>query len=138
METWKPIQSYGGKYEVSDLGKVRMAATKQVLKPFNDPLQEYDRVMLYFGGKRRKVLVHTLVADAFLGIKPIGMEIDHLNTNIHDNRAVNLKYVTRSENRMNPLTVFNREVARIKRAIASGKKSQEDILRLVRVLKAMR
>ena len=80
-------------------------------------------------------MVHTLVAEAFIGSKPDGYEIDHLNTNIHDNRACNLQYVTQEENRNNPLSKFNREVSRIQRAIKSGKKSQEDIMRLVKVMK---
>ena len=65
-----------------------------------------------------------------LGAKD-GFEIDHINTNKHDNRASNLQYVTREENRNNPFTLFNNEVIRIRRGISSGKFSQEDILRLV-------
>ena len=88
-------------------------------------------------GKRKKVMVHILVAEAFLGPKPNGYEIDHINSIRKDNRAANLKYVTREENRNNPYTKFNYEVSRIRKMIVSGKKKVEDIDRLVRVMKAL-
>ena len=110
-EVWKPI--YGGRYEVSDMGNVRNARTKRILKPFTDPLQEYDRVMLYDEhGRKRKVMVHVLVAEAFLGPRPEGYEIDHINTYRHDNRVSNLRYVTPEENRNNPITLYKREMRR--------------------------
>lgn len=42
--------------------------------------------------------VHVLVARAFHGPKPIGMEVLHLNHDPADNRPQNLVYGTRSEN----------------------------------------
>ena len=129
-EVWKPVRQSEG-HEVSDQGRIRNAVTKRIVKPFTDKHQEYDRVTLYENGAKVKRMVHTLVAEAFIGPKPDGCEIDHINTNKHDNRASNLQYVTREENRNNPFTLFNNEVIRIRRGISSGKFSQEDILRLV-------
>jgi hypothetical protein len=43
-------------------------------------------------------MVHTLVALAFLGHRPPGAEVRHLNGNAHDNRVENLCYGTSSEN----------------------------------------
>ena len=134
MELWKPIGT--GKYEVSSLGNIRVAKTGRILKPYTDKDQMYDRVDMYEDGRRVKAMVHTLVAESFIGPKKYGMEIDHLNTNIHDNRACNLRYATRAENHRNPITLFNHEVARIRRAIASGKKSQEEIMRLINAMKS--
>ncbi len=42
--------------------------------------------------------VHALVAEAFIGPRPEGMEIRHLNGDPADNRPENLEYGTRSEN----------------------------------------
>ena len=134
-ELWKPVRS-GENYEVSNLGQVRNSNTGRLVKPFVDRDQTYDRVQLCNNGRSRKVMVHTLVAEAFIGLKPDGMEIDHLNTNIHDNRACNLKYVTQEENRRNPLTIFNRSTAAIRKAILSGK-SQKEILRRIDNLKTL-
>jgi hypothetical protein len=49
-------------------------------------------------GKARTVLVHRIVADAFLGPCPAGYQVDHVNGHKADNRAANLEYVTPSEN----------------------------------------
>lgn len=137
MTEWRPIPGIP-KYEASDGGEIRNAKTGKILKPFNDPLQEYDRVSFYMNGRKKKYLVHYLVARTFLGEPPQGeYHIDHKNTNIHDNRPCNLQYVTPTKNYSNPITQFNREVARIRRAIASGRKSQEDILELVNSLKKL-
>lgn len=46
----------------------------------------------------QKFKVHDLIARAFLGNKPKGYDVDHINGNRADNRPSNLRYVTRSEN----------------------------------------
>ena len=49
-------------------------------------------------GKNNSCAVHQLVMQAFVGPCPDGCEVLHLNHNPADNRLVNLKYGTRSEN----------------------------------------
>ena len=133
---WKEIPIAPG-YEASDHGEIRNVKTNKILKPFTDKMQEYPRVTIYKDGKKKKMLVHYLVANAFLPEPPIGCrrQIDHINTNIHDNRPSNLRYVTEFENHSNPLTQFNREVARIKRAIASGRMTHGELLQYTEALK---
>lgn len=51
------------------------------------------------------VRIHTIVAKAFLGERPEGLVIDHIDTIKTNNRPSNLHYVTRFENLVgNPLT----------------------------------
>lgn len=47
------------------------------------------------------VRVHLIVAKAFLGYKPEGLVIDHIDTIRTNNRPSNLRYVTRFENLVN-------------------------------------
>ena len=47
------------------------------------------------------VRVHIIVAKAFLGDKPKGLVIDHIDTIRTNNRPSNLRYVTRFENLVN-------------------------------------
>ena len=58
----------------------------------------YLRVHLIRAGKTRSVFVHALVLLAFVGPRPLGYDIDHVNGVRSDNRLANLEYVTTSEN----------------------------------------
>jgi hypothetical protein len=49
-------------------------------------------------GGYRKVLVHRMVAAAFLGECPAGLTVNHKNGNKLDNRPANLEYLTLPEN----------------------------------------
>jgi hypothetical protein len=55
-----------------------------------------------FNGK--KYLVHRLVAEAYFGEIPDGMEIDHLNRIPQDNAINNIRIVTSSINHRNTST----------------------------------
>lgn len=46
--------------------------------------------------------VHSLVAQAFLGDRPKGMVIDHIDGNRFNNHYTNLRYCTQKENMNNP------------------------------------
>lgn len=55
--------------------------------------------------KKKKVFVHRLVYETFVGEIPSGYEIDHINTIRTDNSLENLRLVTHKENSNNPLTL---------------------------------
>ena len=107
-ETWKPvIEHHSDGYEVSDLGRVRRIRTGNILKPYVRKTG-YHTVNLYVteGGTpigtshfsfvvRR---VHVLVAEAFLGPKPQGMDVNHVDGDKGNNALSNLEYMTRSAN----------------------------------------
>jgi hypothetical protein len=44
------------------------------------------------------VRIHQIVAKAFLGPRPTGMQVAHNNCNHRDNRLSNLRYATPAEN----------------------------------------
>jgi hypothetical protein len=96
QEVWKDAVGYPG-YEVSSLGRVRQVRYLTLSPPI--PKASYPRTSLHLGPHKNKtVKVHHLVAEAFLGPRPAGYEVDHLDFNHTNNRADNLEYVTNEEN----------------------------------------
>lgn len=103
-ETWKAVVGYEGLYSVSDLGRVRRdaagirnAKAGRILTQSNRG-HGYLRVDLYRSGTSKTYSVHSLVAAAFLGVRPVGHEIDHVDGNKANCASRNLEYVTRLEN----------------------------------------
>lgn len=115
IETWKPVPGYEGRYEVSDMGRVRslphyvrlVAHGKEtrrlspgrILRP---GAQKSGHVTVSLGRHNSRP-VHQLVLEAFVGPRPAAPEgslvdILHLNSNPKDNRLTNLRYGTRAEN----------------------------------------
>lgn len=58
----------------------------------------YQTVALRVDGRYKRCTVHSLVAECFLGVKPEGTEIDHIDGNKMNNSATNLQYITRKQN----------------------------------------
>jgi len=108
VDTWLPVVGYEGFYEVSNNGRVR-GLTRQVLKHdgvrtcpskilLPDMSKGYPRVVLGRGGNRKRVLVHRLVAEAFIPNqfgKPV---VNHKDGNRSNNCVSNLEWCTQREN----------------------------------------
>lgn len=109
-EIWKDVVGFEGRYQVSNLGRVR-----SVDRPVRVVCKGVDTFRIARGrllrpgrahsghvsvaiGKGNSRLVHQLVLEAFVGPRPKGMESLHLNHDPQDNRLLNLRYGTRSEN----------------------------------------
>lgn len=114
-EIWKPVVGYEGLYEVSNQGRVRsldrsvihkdgqMFVKGRILKP-GKYRNRYYNVNLWKKGKMTNKTVHRLVAEAFIPNPDNKPCIDHINAVKTDNRIENLRWVTYSENRLNPIT----------------------------------
>jgi hypothetical protein len=101
-ERWKTIPGWP-RYEVSTTGLVRCANSYHKSKNgklLNSKVDKFGyRVCdLWDSGTTKRVRVHVLVMLAFVGPRPEGMDIRHLNGIRTDNRLHNLCYGTRSEN----------------------------------------
>src|SRR5690242_12650358 len=76
QEEWRPVVGYEGLYEVSDLGRVRSLRISRVMSPGRGE-ERYPHLILYRDKQPHIVSVHILVARAFLGPAPEGMEVHH-------------------------------------------------------------
>lgn len=51
--------------------------------------------------KTKRVMIHRLVAECWLGDCPEGMTVDHIDRNTHNNHYSNLRYATQSQQMKN-------------------------------------
>lgn len=107
-EEWRPVPGYEGFYEASSLGRVRSVDREftrsdgqrqvrlgRLLSPTPSG-KGYPSVSLRHGVRKT---VHVLVCTTFLGPRPsTDHEVAHNNGIPTDNRVVNLRWATRSEN----------------------------------------
>jgi len=111
-EAWRPIDGFEGLYEVSNAGRIRRvgkaarngngrgggATIGRILTPQQSSRNGYLSIQLWSNGKPKMYLVHVLVASAFLGPCPDGLEVNHADGNKQNAAAYNLEYMTHSEN----------------------------------------
>lgn len=113
MEQWKDVEGFDGKYQVSNLGRVRATnyhRTEQckMMKLFKN--FDYLGVRLTKNGKGKTFFVHRLVASAFIENPEKKPYVNHKNGDKHDNQSKNLEWVTPSENcvhRLYDLKILN-------------------------------
>lgn len=109
MEIWKALPGID-LYEVSNLGRVRslprltthytgkrIVRGGRILFGHINP-RGYVQVSLSINGRTKTVYVHTLVAVSFLGPRPVGKVVRHLDGDPSNNTAENLAYGTNQEN----------------------------------------
>jgi hypothetical protein len=97
-EEWRPIEGFEGLYEVSNLGRFRNAQTGLIRRTQAKAGTGYRIITLMKNGRCNTRSVHRLVAHAFLGPRPDGLQCAHLSGDPGDNRAANLAYTTAKEN----------------------------------------
>lgn len=135
-EEWKPVVGYEGFYEVSSLGRVRSTSVSRgrVLRPHRTG-KGYHGVSLWHQNRAKHAKIAHLVAAAFIGPRPSGYQVNHIDGNKVNNRVANLEYVTGQENCRHAREVLGfdnrgekmgwskltvRDVLEIRRRLASG------------------
>lgn len=91
----KELREFPGYFATED-GRIWSTKTDKFLKHWIQA--GYDCVNFYDGHKMIKKTVHSLIADTFIGKRPHGMCIGHLDGNKNNNHLTNIRYVTYSEN----------------------------------------
>lgn len=96
IEVWRTVPvslDPLARYQVSSLGRVRRLwahTSPRLLKPYLGR-HDYPKVQLGYRGPR--VYVHSLVALTFIGPRPAGHHVDHIDSNRHNNEVDNLRYL---------------------------------------------
>ncbi len=96
MENWKQVESVP-RLEVSDLGNVRCAKTK---RPWYTRVDKLGYVVGQYSVQGRKISfkVHRLIAKTFLCNPECYKEVNHIDGDKQNNKAVNLEWCSRSRN----------------------------------------
>lgn len=102
---FRKIKSVDFLYEVNENGTIlRNVKSKKQIKIFLDTHHSksgYYAAFVSHKGKRKRLMIHKIVAECWLGDKPDGLEIDHIDRNTKNNHYSNLRYVTHSEQMKN-------------------------------------
>lgn len=99
MQVWKDVKGYEGIYKVSNEGKVFSIVSNRNLKQSRGSKRSpYLRVMLCKQGSKKTVMVHRLVAEAFIPNPSTKEQVNHIDGDKLNNCETNLEWVTRAEN----------------------------------------
>lgn len=107
---FRKIKSLKFLYEVNENGTIfrNVKSKKQSLikLDYHHSKNGYYTTFVRIGGRRPgaktiRVPIHKVVAECWLGDKPDGYEVDHIDRNSHNNHYSNLRYVTKSEQMKN-------------------------------------
>ena len=101
---FRKIKSLNFLYEVNENGTIfRNVKSKKQLKiklDYHHSEKGYYMSMVrnrsINGGKSKRIMIHRIVAECWLGDCPLDYEVDHIDRNSHNNDFRNLRYVSKS------------------------------------------
>ena len=102
-EIWCDVKGYEGKYQVSNMGRVkslnyRCTGKERILKPLKRG-NGYLFVLLYQGGKYKECFVHRLVLMTFNPCTDMeNLDCNHLDEDKENNNLSNLQWTSHKEN----------------------------------------
>lgn len=113
MEKWEFIKGYDGRYQISNLGRVKSIwheksvgigkrhkkkIISERLVAITDNGKGYKIVSLSKNGHRKNHYVHRLVAEHFIKNENNFEEVNHKDFNTSNNNVSNLEWCSRQEN----------------------------------------
>ena len=102
---FRKIKSLKFLYEVSEDGRifrnVKSKKQNKIVVDYHHSEKGYCFTFVCREGKVQRIPIARVVAECWLGEKPEGYEIDHIDRNSLNNHYSNLRYVTKSEQMKN-------------------------------------
>ena len=102
---FRKIPSLKFLYEVSEDGRifrnVKSKKQNKIIVDYHHSPAGYCFTFICRDGKVQRIPIARVVAECWLGVKPAGYEIDHIDRNSLNNHWTNLRYVTKSEQMKN-------------------------------------
>ena len=97
IRTFAPVDGYEGLYSVSKCGKIYLHKRKRTanIKPNKSG---YTQIGLRKKGQVKTILVHRIVAKAFIDPIPNKSHVNHIDGNKSNNDVNNLEWCTHTEN----------------------------------------
>lgn len=96
-ETKRWVPSYEGLYYATDGGRIFSVRGNRYMRG-NRRRKGYVWICLSCGGKVSARSVHSVIMETFIGPRPTGAHIDHIDGDTSNNALRNLRYVTPREN----------------------------------------
>lgn len=97
---FRKIKSLDFLYEINCDGTIiRNVKSKKPLKivlDFHHSTKGYFFTFINLHGKVKRIAIHQMVAECWLGERPEGTSVDHIDRNPHNNHYTNLRYATHS------------------------------------------
>ena len=141
-EIWKDIEDYEGKYEVSNLGRIKsLKRLDSIGKPIKERILKssswhgYLKIRLCKNGKTHSFRINRLVAIHFVANPDSKPQVNHIDGNKTNNSVTNLEWNNSSENLthasknglLKPFSKLTKEEVKSIRALKDKGISQENI-----------
>jgi hypothetical protein len=110
IEIWRDVKGYEGLYQVSNMGRV---ISNNGLLHLNTNTYGYKHITLSKGNVQKTVVVHKLVADAFIENPHNKPQINHIDGNKENNAVANLEWVTQGDNNRHAIRMNLRKAKKI-------------------------
>lgn len=102
---FRKIKSLDFLYEINENGtifrNVKSKKQNKIILDMHHSKTGYYTTFCRIKGVTKRVTIHRVVAECWLGECPERYEVDHIDRNTHNNHYSNLRYVTRSEQMKN-------------------------------------